>query len=247
LDFEAKRVTQFSQELGFRGVDLQLAMRAVEKIGNYLVPESQPYHSSFVAINRAPLGETFFNGTFRYGTSPYQKFYQAEISDDKSKMQLSYMSKSSQNQLEMNFNNFRLNSNFIFLSPYFLAESAALEGKIQGNWGEQWQMGKWLLNLKVSDLKNGDGEFYNFLRQLWSSYNLEPVIAEKQTWNASVSDRSIKLTTFTLDTSDPARLSGLLYMDPLKKSYLTLNYPKNKKWKPVKKELTESFWRKDTP
>jgi hypothetical protein len=68
----------------------------------------------------------------------------------------------------------------------------------------------------------------------------------KRNWQASVNKKVITLTSFVLDGTDPARINGSLTTVPKSKSSLTLTYPKNKKWKPVKKEVSEVFWQKES-
>ncbi len=247
IDFEQRRISQFSQELEFNNVPLEKAMLAVENLGDYIYPVEQTYHSSYVSIKKAQDGDRIVEGSFRYGVSPYQKFYQVELSDGQGKLNCGYSAKSAANQLQISFAKFRYHSSFQFLHPYFSSNTGVLDGTIYGDWSETWINGKWLVKLKATELDNPTGDYILFNQQIWDHFNILSGSFADRSWNANVSDKTLKLTAVALDGTDPAIISGSLSEKPKSKSQLTLNYPKNKKWKPVRKDLTELFWKKENP
>jgi hypothetical protein len=247
IDFEQRRISQFSQELEFNGVPLEQAIQAVENLGDYVVALDQTYHSSLVSIRKSPDGDRVVEGAYRYGVSPYQKFYQVELSDGKGNLNLNYSSKTTNNQLEISFSKFVYRPYYQFLHPYFSTSKGELDGKVEGNWSDEWINGKWLVKLNGTDLQTPTGDFILFNQKIWDNFNVLSGNFSERSWNANVSDQALKLTSIALNGADPAIISGSLSAKPKSKSHLILNYPKNKKWKPVRKDLTEVFWKKDNP
>ena len=247
IDFEQRRISQFSQELEFNNVQLEKAMLALETLGDYIYPLDQTYHSSYVSIKKAKDGERVVEGSFRYGVSPYQKFYRIELSDGEGKLALGYSAKSSSNQLQINLTKFRYHPSFHFLHPYFSSSAGVLDGSIEGNWSESWINGNWLVKLKAAELANPSGDFILLNQQIWDYFNILSGNFKDRSWSANVSDKTLKLTSLVLNGTDPAIISGTLSEKLKSKSQLKLNYPKNKKWKPVSKDLTELFWKKENP
>jgi hypothetical protein len=76
-------------------------------------------------------------------------------------------------------------------------------------------------------------------------FELDPASVADIKANASVSKNVIKLSHFTLGTTDPGVITGSLSHLPKTKSALTLSYPKKRSWKPVTKEIQNTFWRKE--
>ncbi len=247
LDFDKSQLTQYSQEIGFTSCDLKSALFSVQSLFGLMEPAPQPYHSTVVLFKQCLFGDKLFDGSFRFGIIPNQKYYQAELQDANSKMILKYLSKSNIQDFSLEFSHFAWDSSFKFLDPFFTASEGVLDGKIDGQWSTHWSQGTWLANLKADNLKAPAGEFFTLNQDLWTYFNLDSSTTIKRSWQASVAKQSIKLMSVTLDGTDPAHLSGVLSNSIKAKSFLTLSYPKNKKWKPVKKEVLEAFWKKETP
>jgi hypothetical protein len=247
LDFDKSQLTQYSQEIGFNSCDLKAALFSVQSLFGLMEPAPQPYHSTVVLFKQCLLGEKLFDGSFRFGIIPNQKYYQAELQDSQSKMILKYSSKSNVQDFSLELSKFVWDSSYKFLEPFFNASEGVWDGKIEGQWSTHWSEGTWLANLKADNLKAATGDFFTFNQNLWTYFNLDSSSAIKKSWQASVSKQSIKLTSLSLDGTDPAHLTGVLSNTIKAKSFLTLSYPKNKKWKPVRKEILEAFWKKETP
>lgn len=246
LDFEKGQVTQYSQEVGFTSIELKTALLAVQSLASLLEPTPRPFHSTVVMLKQCIDDEKLFDGSFRFGIFPDQKYYQAELQDDLSKMSFKYAEKASGHDLEFEMSKFAWNSSYKFLEPYLAINEGVLDGKLAGKWKTHWSDGSWLMNIKADNLQNTTGEFMELNQKLWDYFTLDNNSFAKRSWMASVNNRAIKISSFILDSADPAQLSGVLSSAPKAKSYLTLTYPKNKKWKPVKKDVTEVFWKKET-
>ena len=247
LDFDKGEVTQFSQEIGFTSCDLNTALLSVQSLSGLMNPIPQPYHSTVVLLKQCLLGDKIFDGSFRFGIFPNQKYYQGELEGDKSKLLLKYVSKVSGKEFELDLLNFAWNSTYHFLDPYLTASEGILNGKIEGKWMTDWTDGIWLFKLRADNLKDPTGEFFNLNQKLWDHFGLDTGVFSKRSWLGSVNKKVIKLNPFTLENTDPAFIYGNLSPVTKAKSYVTLVYPKNKKWKPVKKEVKEVFWKKETP
>jgi hypothetical protein len=247
LDFDKGLVTQYSQEIGFTGCDLKNALLSVQSLSGLMDPVQQPFHSTVVLMKQCLLGEKIFDGSFRFGIFPNQKYYQGELQYDKSQMVLKYLSKPSGNEFELDLSNFDWNPAYRFLDPYMTAAEGVFNGRLEGKWKSHWSDGSWLVKLKAEKLKDASGEFFNLNQKAWDYFTLDTNAIPKRSWQASVNKQAIKINSLVLESTDPAHLAGNLSYVPNAKSYLTLTYPKNKKWKPVKKEVTEVFWKKEIP
>lgn len=247
LDFDKSQVSQYSQEIEFNGYDLQGTLLAVHPLSALWQTEPQPYHSTFISLKNCIDADKVINGSFRYGISPYEKFYQGELVENQSKMSVKYLAKASHHKFDAEFVNFHWSSAYHIFSPVFSATDGILNGKIEGAWNTHWSEGTWMFKLATEQLKEPQGEFMELNQDILNYFNLDSSAVVKRGWNASVARNTIKLTSLLLDGTDPSVISGNLSTAPKSKSYLTLTYPKNKKWKPVKKDVTEVFWKKETP
>ena len=246
LDFENSKVVQFNQELGFTSCDLKTALLSVQSISELMDPAPQPYHSTVILLRQCLDGDKIYDGSFRFGIIPNQKYYQVELQDKQSSLLLKYSGKSSEQDFELDLVNFAWNSSYKFLEPYMSASEGVLNGKLQGKWKSEWSDGTWLLDLTADKLKETSGDFFSLNQKLWDYFILDSNSVNKKIWKASVRNQAIKINSISLESSDPSQLSGTLSSISRTKSHLILNYPKNKKWKPVKKEVLEVFWKKET-
>ena len=245
LDFAQSRVSQYHQEIRLTGLDLGTALLAVEPMTNFISSNSLTEHTSAVVLTNCLDQDRILQGIFTYGITPQQKYFNAELSDEKSKFNLSYIYKNGQ-QVTISANSFLWSSGMTFLLPFFSATKAIVDGKLDGKWENHWSDGKWLVNLKADQLENASGDFVAFNQTLWNFFTIDAGPVTKRLWQGNAEKSTVKITSLTLDSVDPANLSGVLSTVPKSKSYLTLTYPKNKKWKPVKKDITEVFWKKET-
>lgn len=245
LDFTENRLAQYHQELHLKGLDLKEALLTIDPLAHFIKPLSKTEHTSVVLLTDCLNDKSIVNATFKYGITPQQNYYMVDIREEKSFMSLNYGMKKS-HQLEVEFSQFQWRPYYQYLAPYFSASSGLLSGKVSGKWSDQWSEGTWLSKINSSELQQPAGEFIEFNQKLWSFFGIDTTSFEKRSWSGHVDKNQIKIDVLELSSTDPALLSGILNANPKSKSHLTLNYPKNKKWKPVKKEITEIFWKKET-
>jgi hypothetical protein len=147
--------------------------------------------------------------------------------------------------MNLEFMNFSWNPGYKFFAPYFEATEGTFNGSIAANWSNEWSDGKWLINFKGQGIRDFRGDFVDLNKAMWEYFDIDASTVSSRTWNLSAEKKTIKVNSSLTDSIDPALLTGSLSSQPNTKSFLTLSYPKNKKWKPVKKEVTELFWKKE--
>ena len=245
ISFDSGEVKQYSQEVGFNSLEFKTALLSVKSVADFIESEGKPFHSTFVSMKKCTLGEQLVNGSFRFGVSPFEKFYQIDIQSSQQKMLFNYLSKNNVNQMNLEFSDFVWSPDFKFFSPFFEVSEGVFNGTILGNWTTEWSDGKWGVNLKGKGIKNLTGDFVDLNKAIWDYFTIDQASSAARSWDISAEKKAIKLNISLMDNADPATVTGSLSSLPNTKSYLILNYPKNKKWKPVRKEVTEIFWKKD--
>ena len=141
----------------------------------------------------------------------------------------------------MTANQFQWSPGFRFFDPLFIADGGILNGKVEGKWSGIWTEGIWLTQLKTTALTKPEGALPGLVQKLWGEFAVDVSAAPDQSWNASLKANTLSLSGLTVDGVEPSKLTGAVSPAP-KKSHLILNYPKNKKWKPVRKDLPEFTW-----
>lgn len=242
VDFEQGSISQYSEELGFTGIDAVVATAPLMRIQELMMKEGKPYFTSTLNFKDCPSQEVMLNGSFKYGITPGQKFYQMEASTGPSgKMHLDYQQKSLAHSLSLKFESFQWVPYLKILDPYFTLKEGQLDGSLEGKWMEDWKQGQSLVNLKMTKAQEPVGEWMTYFQTLWQSFEIDSSTVGDQSWNFLIKNKSMKLNVLALESADPAKLTGQLYNSGPQKSFLVLSYPKNKKWKPVKKEVPELF------
>lgn len=239
IDFNKGGVSQYVEELGFSEIDMIPAIDLVLPFEKLMTATSGTYSSSTISFKKCKLGEKNVNGVFRYGISPGQKFYVAELKEEDKTLNINFENTTSKQKIDVVAQKFPWREQYKFISKYFAAESGTIDGKLEGRWSEEWKLGEWKSSLKTTNLKNPSGEWIKFLDKFWQTFRLEVQQIPDQQWEISVRNGFFVLDSLLLEGPDPAKLTGQVDINLKKKSFLVLNYPKNKKWKPVKKELTE--------
>jgi hypothetical protein len=245
LDFKKGIVTQYSQELGFEGLDYKYVTIPVMAMEIFQNLPDQTYFSSEISFKKTPHQDKMIDGNFRYGISPDKKYYQVDIHDSVSQLKLDFQNRAGSSQFSMEAKKFQWQPYLLFLDPYFNLSEGSLDGKVQGNWKGEWSSGIWLSNMVFSTTKNVSGEVGRLYNEVLNVFELDPATITDIKANASVSKNVIKLSPFILGTTDPGVITGFLSHLPKTKSALTLSYPKKRTWKPVTKEIQNTFWRKE--
>jgi hypothetical protein len=245
LDFEKGIVKQYSQEIGLNSLEMKSVLFAVQSLPDLLNIPVESFQSTVISISKCTDADKAFDGIFRYGVSPFEKFYQVDLHTSGSKLNFNFLSKASGHQMSIDALNFNWTSSYKFLAPFFSAGQATLDGKLNGSWLSEWSDGKWTLNLKLSSMKDVSGYFYDVNQKIWDFFSIDNSQAFTRSWNLVVDKKMVKINSLSLDDTDPAVVSGNLTVLPNLKSNLILTYPKNKSWKPIKREILDVFWRRE--
>ena len=245
IDFEKGEIKQYSQEIGLNSLEMKTALLAIQSLPDLLKMDLTSFHSTVISLAKCTDGEKVLAGSFRYGISPFEKFYQVDLQSSDSKFVLNYLHRPTSQQMNMEASHFAWNSNYQFLAPYFKATEGIVNGKINGAWSSNWNEGKWIFNLKLNGAKDLNGQFFELTQKAWDLFGIDTIAYLDRSWNFTIDKNLIKINSLSLEGSDLVNLTGNLSSRPKTKSYLVLNYPKNKKWKPVKKEVNEFFWIKE--
>lgn len=246
FDYNKGKVLQYTQELGFSGVDIHQAVQSVIGIGDFQKLLATNYFTTTISFKKCILGEKVLEGSAHYGITPEQKYYQVEFSENEHTLKVNFQDKFPIKSLDVEANKFQWLSNYKFLTPYFDAADAIISGKMMMRWKESWFMGDGTLAFNLSELKGPSGQLMDFYQKAWKTFNIDTSVVLNQNLNISFSKSLLKLNA-TLTGVDPAILSGQLATGKVlgTKSFLTLSYPKNKQWKPVKKEVLENYFPQD--
>lgn len=239
IDIPKGEVVQFIEETGFDGIDINPAMKVQMTWPQFRALTFPHYYSSKIVIKDCLQGESRVSGTLFHGHTPLERFYQLDLKGA-GELKFDYMAKDKVENVSLVSNKFQWSPGFLFFGPLFSAEGGILTGKVEGKWAGTWNEGTWLTQMKLSTLKIPKGDSLSFIQKMWSEFALDVTAAPDQTWNVSLKNKTLNLSSLTVDGVEPAKLSGSV--SPAKKSYLILNYPKNKKWKPVRKDLPEFTW-----
>jgi hypothetical protein len=240
MDMKKNQVTQYIEELGFTGLDMNLVLVATTPLSNFISEVPESYYTTSVAYNKCLQGETLITGNFRYGLSPEHKFYQGDLKAEESSLDINYSNKAAKHALDMNFQKFQIGSPFNLLTPYFTAANGILDGKVEGRWSESWMSGEWLMKINGESLHTMGGQIPQFISKTVSFFTLDPNLPSKLGMNLIVKNNILTINSLLLENPESAKITGSL--SSKQKSILTLTYPKNKKFKPIKKEVIEPYW-----
>ena len=244
VDMKKNTLTQYNEELGFTGLDLTHVVGAIRPLSQFIKETPPTYYHSVISFKKCVAGEKIFDGNFHYGSTPDQKFYQADLTEETQSFKLKYAFKNAQHQIDANFSKFQWLPQFNFLDPFFKAQSALLDGKVEGRWGEEsWENGEWLIQTNASQLSEAQGLIPDLIQKTLATFEINPKNFQEQALHVSVRNKVINLHSLSLEKGDSGKITGQLSTQPKQKSFLTLSYPKNKKWKPVKKDVLEIYWK----
>lgn len=240
IDFKKNTISQYSEELGFSGLDLnQMISPAISPVKLFNQVDS-PYFTTTISYKQCFIGDNIVDGNFKYGIQPDHKFYQAELGNDKSYFKASYSHKAAGHFLDLQFKKFGWNLNYPFLAPFFTASEGLLDGKVEGRWDKTWDSGQWLVMLSMEQLKNASGPLSDFLTKTYSVFSIDESTIQKQVLDFSVKKSILSINSLISEGVLTTKIVGTL--NAKNKSTLLLTHPKDKKFKPLKKELLENFW-----
>ena len=237
------RPAQYTQELGFTGIDSKLALSTLPSLD--VIKSSLNEHFNVkMTCKKCPLGEKFVETDVKYGSSPDLKFYQLQQNiEPENFIKINYQNLNAKNRLSVEAKHYPIQEGFSILEPYFKANEGMFDGKVEGDWKNSWEDGQWLIKLDVKNQKGMSGIFVDLVQKVWNQFTLDSLKVDDQTLSFSVRNGKLKFDSLVLEESDPAKMTGSLDLTLKQKSFLVLNYPKNKKWQPVKKEIVSQFWK----
>ncbi len=240
LDMKKNNLTQYNEELGFSGLDLNQVIFSLKALPQFISDTPTTYFSTTISYKQCIQGDKLIDGNFRYGLSPDQKFYQGKLGDDKSSFEVSYSNKNSSNSMDMKFSKFSWMPTYAFMNPLFQATTGILNGQVEGRWGSSWESGQWLMQLNGSELSDIQGKIPDFLTKTSTFFAIDAKTTPKQSLNIAVKNNIVSLNSLVFENTESSKITGSL--SPKQKSSLTLSYPKNKKFKSLKKEVIEAYW-----
>lgn len=240
LEMKKNHLGQYNEELGFTGLDLDQTISAVKPLPEFISEMPTTYFTSTISYKQCTQGEKKIDGNFRLGMTPDQKYYQGILGDNVSSFEVNYSDKNSINSLDMKFLKFSWRQSFAFMTPMFQTTAGLIDGKLEGRWGTSWETGQWLVQLNGTELTDYKGKLPDFLTKTSSFFDLDSKMNPKQSLNLSVKNNILFINSLMFENLESAKITGSL--SPKQKSTLTLSYPKNKKFKPLKKEVIEVYW-----
>lgn len=248
LDLKTSTITQYTDELRFRGLDLDLTVAVAPSLQRLLTAPPGPQFISTVSYQECLQGDRVISGELKSGVSEDQRFYKAELSERGNTFQLNYSNKNSLNSLDLTLRNFTWTGSYRFLDPFFTASSALLNGNLKGRWAGRWDEGEWVTQLSATDLTGATGTFLDLSQQFWAQFEIDSRNASAQNWETVVKNKILRLTSVTLAGAESFKLTGSVSEEKKHRSSLSLTNQKTKDSPPlVKSDLTPFWLSKDTP
>jgi hypothetical protein len=241
LDFEKSEVKQFSQEVGVTSIDPKAMTALISSWESIQNSSDKAYFNSVISFKKIQDGENIFNGTFKIGKTPIEKFYQLKLDNSNSQLDLNILEKNGSKSLFFSANKFSLNKSYHFLSPFLELEQGILTGAINGKWEDKWTDGSWKIDLKLSKINDFKGRIRKLLEDSFGLFNhdlssAEAISINSQWINGDVIFQGLEL----IKPTSHYVIKGSLSKN--KRSELTLFNSLKKKNKPLVKEVTEKFW-----
>lgn len=237
IDFDSGSLVQYNEEIGFSGIDFSKAVHPIKKLSEVKLDQIKSYFVSAASFKNCLQGDQKVNGEIKYGRSPDMLFYQIDLQETTGKLKAYYQQKAQLEQFSLEASQYPW-KDYQFFFPYFTAKEGLFDGKVQGNWMQSWDSGEWLGNLTLTGVTQATGPAAELAQKVLAPFELLATPAP-QIWKVEVKKNKIELKSLVIATPDPAHISGVLQSDiSAIKPSLTLGYPKNKRWKPLKKMLT---------
>lgn len=240
LDMKTNTVTQFSEELGFTNLNLTAVAPTIKSLSSISSEQSLAYYTSAIAFKKCVFQDVVYEGSFKYGYAPDQKYFQGDLKSEKNSFHISYSSKETQKALDIKASQFPWNSSFNFLSPFLMAKEGILDGKLEGRWTDTWEGGQWLMKSTTTDMQEFTGKLSEFLTKTMSFFDLATLAHTKSNFDLISKNGIVTLNNIGYELPENFKVSGSL--STKQKSFLTLSKPKDKKFKSIKKEIIEPYW-----
>ncbi|HXH31610.1 MAG TPA: hypothetical protein VNJ01_12420 [Bacteriovoracaceae bacterium] len=242
MDLKSSTITQYTDETHFKGLDLDLTIAVAPELQTVRTSPEAPQFISTITYENCLQADKILDGEIKYGVSPEQRFYKAELTEKANSFTLSYSTKNSLNSLDASFKNFSWAPSFRMLEPFFNAKNAILTGKVEGRWAENWDGGEWVTKASALELREASGAFPGLFQKLWEQFEIDSRSAPSQNWDIVVKNKIIRLNSVVLGGADTLRLTGSLSDNPKHNSSLSLTNQKTKNAPPLLKNVVNVFW-----
>lgn len=238
VDLKTNKTLQYVEELGFENKSLTEVLKPLHSIESFISNQDSIYHTTTISFKNCFVEDKKWNGEFNFGLTPDEKFYLGNLNSEKSKLEISFLSKKSHQSLSVTLTEFNLISYLKIFDGLLEMSEGHLNGKIEGRWTDNWSGGDWLIGLKVKDFKNISGKLIDITQSLTSVFNLDTKSYSQTSMNLTAKDGAWNVKEISLGEKNKLRITGKLFSN--KKSYLSLST--SNKTAPLKKELKENFW-----
>lgn len=242
IDLSKNQVQSFSEKLSFTGVELEKSITSVQGLETFLKENSTSQFASEVSFKKCYVGEEVYDGLFIYGVADKEKFYKSELKSEKGSFKMDFQqARDLKHSLELKAISFSWLSSFGFAEPYFHANSGVISGQMQGQWTDQWESGIWKVKLTGENLVQKEGKFTEFFEKTFSYFERDVKNTKKDILELTVKNSVINVIGFSENMEgETAKVSGTL--SSKQKSSLEFQIPKNKKFRPIVKEVIEPYW-----
>lgn len=240
VDLSTNETKNYQEELLFTGLELENSISAVSSISAFLKDSSAFDYSTVVNFKKCYIGEEVYDGSFKYGRSETEKFYQAELRSEKSSMDLKLMSKNGKNNFEFKSNRLPWAVTYNFLTPYFSADSGLVTAQLQGEWNASWESGLWRFKFQGEELMNEKGYLPDFFEKTFGYFEQNVRDSSKINLDGYVKNNVVNITALAQnEVKEDVKITGNL--SSKQKSQLEFFLGK-RKTKPVVKEIIEPYW-----
>jgi len=237
LNPDTFKVEQFSEEIGYSNLDLANSLFGIKSIFHLISSSPEDYFSTSYSLKNLKFNNLSYDGFLRFGSVPGSKFYSLQLDDKSSSLKINYQKNTNLNKLEFFSKNFSWDSKRNFMSPVFMADQGLLNGRVIGEWGEDYLQGNWDIKINSSQLLSPSGSWINVLAKIWNIFEIDPSIYPNQNWHFSLRAGLIKIKSLTLDGIRPVQIRGDLNLNNTGKSFLELKPLKGNTFKPVIKPI----------
>jgi len=188
--------------------------------------------------------EISYTGNMKLSRNSSEQTYVFDLSGKKKSLNLKFQRHAGVFKLESKF---KQAPGFLvshLMNPYILNSESVFDGYFRGEWSESWESGKWDINYTVQSGIEKFGQIDNWEAHLLNFFSIDSDFDHSR-YDIKVHDGKIDFKNQHWNLDEKIELKGVLSDNPQVGSYVILDYPLNKSWKEVRKEVNSTFWRAD--
>ncbi len=239
VDLLNLKILQYFEEVGFSDVDFSSFLNGAPSLSEIISPISENFFSSkFVFKNCRHKGNQI-NGEIIYGNVPDKKFYLISLNEASSSFKLNYEGNENKNRLQLISKDFSWPEQNNLLKPLINKSDFVLNGSIDGSWLDKIENGIWDIHLRAKNIINLEGYWADILNKSWSTFGEDVKLNPMQSWDLKINSSKIFLQKIVLESDKRLKMTGVLDINNQALSFIELTDLKNKKIKPIKKELSD--------